>query len=525
MGRFKYLSLVFILLTASAGLLYYILVNTVFAERIFPGVNFAGRQLSFANQDELNQFSSSFSDNSSKSLDVYFDNIHFQVPIKELNITISQKEIQNYGKGSDIAKVLSEGIALLGGKEINLDISFDVNVIIKYFPFKTDQLGNGAHFEGLYVKRCESDSYNLSFKESPLYEYAKISILYNTPLTIPLAEILTNPEQGSIIQACLDYRTQLANLYSKINDNQETENIKNALVFQKIDSGFGFGISDYEKIKQSFESIKLKTDTDAYEGKYIVKGYKAYLYEQYRNGKSLDVEKSMANLGYWLSIQNLDILSYTEKRAGILNSNYEIIDVFKLLAQGKTRIDIIRNGSYNWGMLNAEYGLRAIDGFVIEPKQEFSFLRDSGADRHSYHIGGGICNATTTMFRTALEAGFEITERHQHYFNVPSYSWGYPENVVDAAFLSDNPRLDLKFINDLDYPVLLKLEITRDDNNFQYHTVSVYTSPNIPERKVEFFDFKRWNISTDKVFDGSFSRKVYQAGALIRTDTFESKYR
>ena len=525
MGRFKYLSLVFILLTASAGLLYYILVNTAFAERILPGVNFAGKQLSFANQDELNQFASSFSDNYIRKLDVYFDNIHFQVPIGDLDISISESEIQNYGKGSDITKVLSEGFALLGGKGINLDITFNTNIILKYFPYKIDQSNNGAHFEGENVKNCESNSYKLFFKESPLYEYAKISILYDTPLIISLSEILTDPAQGDIIQACLDYRTQVANLYSKIQDDQETENIKNSLVFQKTEGGYGFGILDYDKIIQSFQSIKSKLDTDAYQGEYILKGNKAYLYEQYQNGISLDVDRSMANLSYWLSIQDLDILSFSENRADILNHDYEIIDVSKLLAQGKTRIDIIRNGSFNWGMLNAEYGLEAINDYVVEPKQEFSFLRDSGADSHSYHIGGGICNATTTMFRTALEAGFEITERHPHYFNVPSYAWGYPENVVDAAFLSENPRLDLKFVNDLDYPVLLKLEITRDDNNFQYHTVSVYTSPNVPERKVEFFDFKKWNIRSDKVFDGSFSRRVYQSGELIRTDTFESKYR
>jgi vancomycin resistance protein YoaR len=257
----------------------------------------------------------------------------------------------------------------------------------------------------------------------------------------------------------------------------------------------------------------------------VKKGNNAYLYEKYRNGKSLDVEKTLANFEAWTQNQTSDILFYNEKKPEILSSGLVIIDVTKLLAQGKTRIDIIRNGKFNWGMLNAEYGLKAIDNFVIEPKQEFSFIRDSGAERHAYHIGGGICNATTTMFRTALEAGFEITERHQHFLNVASYAWGYPENVVDSAYFSSNPRLDLKFVNDLDYPVLLKLEITRDNNNFQYHTVSVYTNPNIPERKVEFYDFKKWNIRSEKVFNGSFSRKVYQSGVLLRQDTFESKYR
>lgn len=513
------------LLTSSVGLLYYIVINTVFAEKILPGVSFAGQQLNFEDQSELNQFITSLSDNSPQFLDVNFDNINFKVPLKELNINISQHEIENYGKGPDLSKVLTEGLALLGGKEINLDITFDPMAIIRYFPFKTEQSDTAATFDGLTLKNCENDSYNLSFNEYPLYGYAKLSILYNTPLVVSLDEILTDPSQHDIIRGCLEYKSQLAKLFLRIPDEIEALNIQDGLVFQKVSSNYAFRIENNDLITQSLNSIKSKTDQDVVEGKYITKGDKAYVYEQYKNGKSLDITTSLSNLDTWLTNQDIDILSYIEKKASILNSSYTIIDVSKLLAQGKTRIDIIRDGKFNWGMLNAEYGLKAIDNYVVEPKQEFSFIRDSGAERHAYYIGGGICNATTTMFRTALEAGFQITERSQHYFNVASYAWGYPENVVDAAFMSDNPRLDLKFVNDLDYPVLLKLEITRDNNNFQYHTVNVYTSPNVPERKVELFDFKRWNIRGSKVFDGSFSRKVYQAGSLIREDTYVSRYR
>jgi vancomycin resistance protein YoaR len=525
MNRFKFFSLVFLLLASSAGLLYYIVVNTVFAERILPSVSIAGKQISFANQDELNYFSSTFSDNSQKPLEVYFDDIKFEVPINELKVRISQHEATNYGKGSDITKVITEGLALLGGKEIVLDIFFDSNVIINYFPFKIEPSDKSAFIDGFAIKNCDSNKYNLSINETALYEYAKKALLFDTPLKVSLEEILNNPSQRDIIKACTEYRAQLQNLSQKLPDESEFQNIKNSLIFLKTNYGYGFNILDFDNLEKSFQSIKLKADKPALDGNYVIKGNKAYFYEKYQTGKSLDIEKSLSNLSYWFTIKNIDILSYDEVIPNILKNNYEIIDVSKLLAQGKTRIDIIRDGKYNWGMVNAEYGLKAIDNYVIAPKNEFAFITDSGASNHAYPIGGGICNATTTMFRTALEAGFEITERHQHSSNVESYAWGYPENLVDAAFLTDSPKLDLKFINDLDFPVLLKLEITRDDNNYQYHTVNVYTSPQAPERKVEIFDFKKWNIRSSKVFDGSFTRNVYQDGTLIRTDTFESKYR
>ena len=202
----------------------------------------------------------------------------------------------------------------------------------------------------------------------------------------------------------------------------------------------------------------------------------------------------------------------------------EIIDITNLYGTGKTRIDIIRNGIHNYGMDSAVRGLNAIDTFIVNPHTEFSFINDSGSMIGKFRVGGGICNATTTIFRAALEAGFQITERHQHWFNVGSYAWGYPENIVDAAYYTDNPINDLKFINDLDYPVMLKLEITQDGNNYQYHTIRMYTSPKAPTRKVEIFDFKKWNVKSSTIFTGSFTRKVYQEGVILREDTFTSRY-
>lgn len=525
MSRLKFISLILILLTCSASFLYYILVNTVFAEKIIPNVNYAGKQISFNNQTDLTKFINSFSDNSDKKLSVQLDDINFEVPINELNIKFEQKEIENYGKGADFFKVFSEGLTILGGKVIDLKVNLDPEIIIKYFPFSTSDSYTSAHFEYDIARNCNSDKYNLVFRKEALLSYAKEAILYNTPLKSSLNDVLKNPQQKDIIKACLDYKKQLTNLFSKLNNIPEAKNIEKALLFEKINDKYQFIISNYDLVNQIFINIKSITDKEAYDGQYVLKGNKAYLYKAYTNGEALDIEATMNNFRQWLKNNNTNILDYKETKAPILLSQYEIIDLTKVLSQGKTRIDIIRDGKFNWGMVNAEYGLKALDEFIINPNSEFSFLRDSGADTHSYFIGGGVCNATTTVFRAAIEAGFEIKERHQHGYNVASYAWGYPENVVDAAFLSGNPRVDLRFINDLDFPVLVKLDITRDGSNFQYHTITFYTSPNIPERKVELFDFKKWNIRSNTIFDGSFSRKVYEAGSLIREDTTVSKYR
>jgi vancomycin resistance protein YoaR len=96
-------------------------------------------------------------------------------------------------------------------------------------------------------------------------------------------------------------------------------------------------------------------------------------------------------------------------------------------------------------------------------------------------------------------------------------------NIVDAAYLT-TPVVDFKFINDLNYPILIKTEITRPGDNWQYHTLKVYTSSEAPDRTVEFYDWKKWNEYSSKVFEAHFKRKVIQNGEEIRNDEFYSKY-
>jgi vancomycin resistance protein YoaR len=73
-------------------------------------------------------------------------------------------------------------------------------------------------------------------------------------------------------------------------------------------------------------------------------------------------------------------------------------------------------------------------------------------DRTIEGVGGGVCQVSTTLFRTAFLGGFPIVERHPHAYRVGYYEQNSSGHInpnfagLDATVFV--PIVDLKFIND-----------------------------------------------------------------------------
>lgn len=105
---------------------------------------------------------------------------------------------------------------------------------------------------------------------------------------------------------------------------------------------------------------------------------------------------------------------------------------------------------------NINLTISKLNGVIIENEAEFSFnntigpmdeksgfKKATGFDTKGNKIkisGGGICQISSTIYNTALIAGFEITERHPHSRRVY-----YVPKDKDATIFYGS--LDLKFIN------------------------------------------------------------------------------
>lgn len=113
---------------------------------------------------------------------------------------------------------------------------------------------------------------------------------------------------------------------------------------------------------------------------------------------------------------------------------------------------------------NLEIAIRSIDGKVLPPKGEFSFNRTVGswtAQRGYVKApvsfdgelipawGGGVCQASSTLYNAALLAGLDILERHRHRFSAK-----YVPPGQDAAVAQYD--IDLRLRNPYNWPVKIE---------------------------------------------------------------------
>lgn len=135
-------------------------------------------------------------------------------------------------------------------------------------------------------------------------------------------------------------------------------------------------------------------------------------------------------------------------------------------------------GSPKNRIFNIHRAIQQFDGIVIAPGEEFSFVEYLGEvdGEHGYlpelviknnktepEFGGGICQVSTTVFRTALHAGLEITERRNHAYPVQYYK---PYGMDATIYI---PRPDLKFKNNTPGSILMLPTITGTELTFTFY--------------------------------------------------------
>ena len=197
----------------------------------------------------------------------------------------------------------------------------------------------------------------------------------------------------------------------------------------------------------------------------------------------------------------------------------------------------------------------AFHGLLIAPGQTLSMAEvlgdislDKGyaealiiyGDRTIKGVGGGVCQVSTTLFRTALYGGFEILERHPHAYRVGYYEQGRgsPGPGFDATVFV--PLVDFKFTNDTPYwllsetyvvgtQLLWKFYSTSDGRQVQVSGAQVSgvieapkplykENPDLPEGRIEQVDFEADGM------DVVFTRTVTLGGQTLHHDTFKTHY-
>lgn len=92
----------------------------------------------------------------------------------------------------------------------------------------------------------------------------------------------------------------------------------------------------------------------------------------------------------------------------------------------------------------------------------FKKATEYAGDTSTEGYGGGVCQASTTLYQALTEAGMTVLERHQHSMTV-----SYAEPSRDAA-VSDSGK-NLVFQNNTDYPIYIYTSVTSE-----WATVTIY---------------------------------------------------
>jgi len=143
-----------------------------------------------------------------------------------------------------------------------------------------------------------------------------------------------------------------------------------------------------------------------------------------------------------------------------LIANAEVIATCETIGTFTTEFDSPKSARGK----NIKLAAEKIDRIIIESGQEFSYNEAVGpsTQKRGFKLakifikgeehkgfGGGICQVSSTLYNAVLEAGLEVTERHEHSKEVKYV----PENR-DAT--TSYGGVDFKFFNNLDCPVIIR---------------------------------------------------------------------
>jgi vancomycin resistance protein YoaR len=147
-------------------------------------------------------------------------------------------------------------------------------------------------------------------------------------------------------------------------------------------------------------------------------------------------------------------------------------------------------------------------------------------------LGGGVCQAGTTMFNTAFFAGLPVPERRNHSLHISHYPMGR-----DATL--NWPTTDLKWRNDSPYGIYITSRATPSTLTFTFWstsrgykvTSSTSSASNFRAPATRYKDDPTLPKGKEVVeesgssgFDVTVSRTVTKGGTVIRRDSFVSNY-
>lgn len=222
---------------------------------------------------------------------------------------------------------------------------------------------------------------------------------------------------------------------------------------------------DFVKVKDYLETVvapylvreKQDVTISMKNGKVVFEGFALH-------GQELDIEKSLYLIREAFKMGEGEIRLPIRKIQPIITVESDELKekgIVELLSTGETDF---AGSPYN-RRVNIKIGLASFSGNLIAPGEgsgagdmlgyigpETGYLKELviKGDKTIPEYGGGLCQVSTTVYRSLLFAGLPITQRRNHSYAV-SY---YDPQGLDATIYP--PAVDMKFKNDTSAHILLQ---------------------------------------------------------------------
>ncbi|OGN02620.1 MAG: hypothetical protein A2655_02760 [Candidatus Yanofskybacteria bacterium RIFCSPHIGHO2_01_FULL_43_42] len=334
-------------------------------------------------------------------------------------------------------------------------------------------------------------------------------------------------------------KVEVKNLAEKINgqsvDNLEIyiQNSKMVILSETIKSWLEPYVRNYtgkkdirispERVGVYLASIAPLVNIQPVNAKFILVNGKAEEFIPAKNGQNLNLDASKKLIIDAITNGYKDVnLPVEIIEPAITLDKVNELGIITLIGRGESDF----KGSPPSRIHNIKIGSAKYNGTILKPGEEFSFNSILGeVDENNgyqpeltikngklvYEYGGGLCQVSTTLFRSAIMAGLPILERKPHSFPVRYYDpQGYDATIYPGV-------VDLRFKNDTPNHILIQSRIEGSKLIFD-----IYGSGD--GRKVALNGPFQYDQKTNGSMKAYFVRKITSANGSVKEERFDSNY-
>jgi vancomycin resistance protein YoaR len=343
----------------------------------------------------------------------------------------------------------------------------------------------------------------------------------------------------------------------------QPEQLARMLAFHKVNTGseaaFSLAMQD-DKLAAFLAPLVGKFERKPQNARYLFDEASAQvvLYRSAERGRTLNVEASASAIQGAIArgehAASL-VFEYTNAQAGD-NESAAGLGITGLLPSGVQYTSF--KGSTDSRIHNITLAAEKFNGVLVAPGEIFSMAEHLGdvsfdtgyaealiivGNSTIKGAGGGVCQVSTTLYRTVFMTGFPIVERHPHAYRVGYYENGDGPVHLGAGFDATVfvPQVDFRFQNDSPYWVLMETDVDRASGRITWRFYSTSDGRTVdwtrsvtnrvdppPPRWVENADLApdEWK-QVDWAVEGAdayVTRTVTRGGQIINSENINTHY-